>query len=147
MSETEAYCLERILKRLLRFTTTGQVEYFHLGRRRWYVKQPHRHPDSGRFRFHFKETNGTVYRNRLHWMIENRQPIPVTHFVDHIDENRHNDEVGNLRLMKVGESHAQGLNIQIDATLEMLRRWFQFVGRELREPVTEHEILFVETGF
>jgi len=44
--------------------------------------------------------NGKVYAlSRLRWVIENNKPIPKGYQIDHIDGNRCNDDISNLRLV------------------------------------------------
>lgn len=149
MREIEHFLLDRARKGLLRLMVNGdvEIEYFHIGRNRWYTKKPDAHPKTGRARFRFGPKRDTVYRNRLVWMIHNLQPIPDDHVVDHADQNRLNDFPGNLELMKLEESKKQGNAIQQDCVLEQLCRWFDFLGEYGREPVTPREISWVEVGF
>lgn len=149
MSPVEALCLERILGGLLRLSSQGEVEYYHPKRKRWYVKRPHQHPESGRWRFSFKMGNSgcTVYRNRLVWMLVYRQGIPESYFVDHVDGDFLNDSPDNLALMQRKASHQQGNEVATNRILGKLSRWFEFVGRSGGEPKLPHELSFVEDGF
>ena len=144
-SRAEEHCMRRIQQGVLRFHADG-VHVETNDRGKWRTLTPRQHERSGRWRYSFLG-GYPVYANRLHWMLRHEQPIPDTHFVDHVDENRLNDHPDNLRLMPKTESHSQGQWATVDATLDALRRWFQFVGEHLREPATEHELLWVETGF
>lgn len=123
------------------------VQVLHQADGRIYIKIPQQHPVSGRYRFQFGSGRWPVYRNRLVWMITNKKPVPEGFIVDHVDGNRFNDNPENLQLMLNCESHKQGQAIQQDETLDYLCRWFDFVSTNKREPETEEEILFVETGF
>lgn len=150
MSAVEEYILKRIQLRLIRLSVSGEVEHFYQGR--WRIKKPHQHEKSLRYRyvFEYPPTNklkgtrisGTVYRNRLVWMISNRRAIPDGFYVDHKDTNRLNDHPDNLQLMSISDSHLQGNVIQSQSILESLLQWFEFVGRYGREPVTENELLY-----
>ncbi len=152
MSQVEDYCLERIQKGLLRFGIGDDtIQYFHTQRRKWYTKNPRQHPISGQWCYSFQvsktdKRRSTVYKNRLTWMIMNKQQIPEAFIVDHIDGNNQNDLPNNLQLMRLKESHQQGNTFQLDRVLWELSRWFQIVGKFNREP-TETEHYYIQVGF
>lgn len=147
LSKGEAWCFNKIKSGQLKMLPSLVIQVLHKTDGRTYTKIPDQHPVSGRYRFRFGSGRWVVYRNRLVWMITNKKPIPEGFFVDHIDGNRFNDNSENLQLMPKSESHKQGQAIQQDETLDSLCRWFDFVSTNKREPKTEEEILFVETGF
>lgn len=147
MNFIESQLLYKIQTGFLRLRD-GQVEHYHFKKKHWIVKKPNQHPESGRWRFAFGNGNRTsVYRNRIIWMLANKQEIPDTHFVDHIDGDRLNDDPGNLKLMLKEESHRQGNKRQTDPILGMLCRWFEFVSLIGREPELPSEVSWVEVGF
>lgn len=129
MNNTEQKVLEKILKFHIHVDhETLDIHYYHPQRRKWYPKVMNQHPISGRFRANFGPKRSSVYRNRLVWMYFNRQPIPDTHFVDHIDGDNTNDHPSNLQLMIKKESHKQGNRMQTDNVLEELSDYFLTCG-------------------
>jgi hypothetical protein len=147
MNKGEIWCLNKIKSGLLVMTDNLTIKVQHETNGRIYTKIPDQHPLSGRHRFRFGSGRWTVYRNRLVWMIIHKEPIHPEFVVDHKDGNRLNDQPDNLQLMPKSESHQQGNSIQTSDVFDSLCRWFDFVGMHGREPVTEEETLFVETGF
>ena len=147
MSPVETMLLGKILNGKIRLGDRCEISYYHESHKRWKTKKPNQHKRRWRFSFTFERRSLTVYRSRLVWLIANRILIPTGHFVDHKDEDRENDNPDNLRLMKIGDSHAQGNRIQSDLVVEQLGRWFEFVGQHDREPETIEEESYVEIGF
>jgi len=141
MNAAEIILLKRIQSGHLRMKD-GVIEYYHFQRRRWYVKKPNQHPVSGRYRFVSSDGQGgrtTVYRNRLVWMIENKQPIPDDYFIDHEDGNRLNDSPWNLKLMQRSDSCLQGYGVQADQNFRSVCNWFEFISIYNRPPTEEEE--------
>ncbi len=138
LSSGEQYCWGRYRAGLLRRAADGRIEYYHTQRQRWYVKQPYL--NDGRYAYRFAGQY-TVYRNRLVWMLTNNRTVPVGYEVDHNDQNPANDTPGNLRLLPTGMNNRQGNDIQTDAALDRLGRWFQFVGWHGRHPTADEEAL------
>lgn len=133
----ETDLLNRILADKLRLVDGQHVEYYHRQRKRWYRKKPDQHPLSGRHRFRFGPRRETVYRNRLVWMIANKEPIPDGHVVEHSDGNRLNDALNNLELMTIGDSNSQGNSKQAyDRSREVLR-FFDFITLYGCEPTDD----------
>lgn len=143
----EAEILARILAGKIRLNGTT-VEYLCPNTKRWKRKNPQY--VQGRDKYVFRLSNrrvAGVYANRLLWMLSSQEEIPEGFNVDHIDGNPTNDRVENLRLHAAGESSSQGNDRLVETKLEALGRWFRFVGEYGREPLTDHEVLYVETGF
>lgn len=149
MTLVEEVVLQRIKEGRLRLTPEGRVEYYHSVRRRWYVKTSVL-SKRGRRRYHFhiagRKSGQYVYASRLTWMLVHKQHIPHTHYVDHKDENRKNDRPSNLQLMPLTESNQQGGRKSCDMATASVLRFFEFIIQHGREPISEVEVAFVETG-
>ena len=150
VSPAEELLFKRIETGHIKFGPDGAVKLYHYSHRKWIEKKPNQHPVSGRWRFMFSDGKGgrtNVYRNRLVWMIANKQRIPNDCFVDHEDGNRQNDDPSNLKLMKKSDSHGQGNEVLVQKTFHQLWRWFHFVELHRRPPAEEEEgddsLLFV----
>lgn len=146
MNNAETHCLNLIEAGLLRLRDDGDVEIWHSSYQRWFIKKP-RQVKRISYQFKVGQRVNTVLRNRLVWLLTHKRAIPDGFVVDHKDENRLNDTPGNLQLMPIGESHSQGNRIQSNGIFDYLSRWFQFLGSYGREPLTELELLYVNTGF
>ncbi len=106
MNATEAMVLAKMNAGTFKVCPdTRTVSYYHLHRKRWYVKKHQFHNRSGRARVVFNGGH-VIYLNRLVWIWMNRKlPVEV---IDHRDGNRHNDEPGNLQPQTWDESNRQG---------------------------------------
>lgn len=144
MSPGEAYCLDRILKWLLRYQD-GVVASFHLRKRMWLDLTPNQHPKSDRYRYSIGRT--TVYRNRLVWMLVHRMEIPTGFYIDHANGNSLDDHPDNLQLMSRKDSDLQGGEFSLDQKVNEIGRWFEFMGRHGREPETPIELNWITDGF
>lgn len=143
----EAEILARILAGKIRLKD-NTVEYLCPNTRQWKRKNVQYVKARARYVFHLSNRRvAGIYSNRLLWMLSSQEAIPEGFNVDHIDGDRTNDRVENLRLQSSGESSSQGNNRLVERKLEALGRWFRFVGEYGREPLTDHEVLYVETGF
>lgn len=145
--QEEIRLFEMVRRSLVRITSDNSLEIYRDGVG-WFRKSPNFHPHSSRARYQFgsRHQRTNIYRNRIFWIITNRQPIPEGYFVDHKDGDRTNDAPENLVLMLENASHLQGNEKQSETTLKQLCRWFRFVGEFGREPETETELLFVENA-
>lgn len=148
-TKAEEWCWEKIKAGKLRFTESGELECYHDGRQHWYRKKELRHPTTGRAKYMVGSggVRSSVYKNRLVWMVANWRPVPEGFVVDHVDGNRYNDQPDNLSLMTSRDSDVQGNGRGADTNLEVLGRWFEFVGAHGREPETIAELNWVEDGF
>lgn len=78
----------------------GKLLKFHAKRRKFEEVKATLHPKGGRWRYNIRMGSGqrTIQRNRLHWMLTQKQLIPDGADVDHKDHDKQNDDPGNLTI-------------------------------------------------
>jgi len=139
-SRGEEWCLGKILRDELRMVTTSGTDIQIQIPRGWVSKKPNFWRGRARFTFNSGKTTHTVYRNRLIWMITHRELIPDTHYVDHVNEDRGDDQLSNLQLHSQKDSHQQGNSLQTRAIFYRLCCWFEFIVSVGRSPVSDEEL-------
>lgn len=147
VSKAEQHCIELMKLKRIRLSSQEEVEVYHPLWKRWITKKQVINPTTGRARYKFCNGSSHIPAARLHFMLKTGKPIPKGYFIDHIDGNKNNDKPSNLQLMTHSDSHKQGTALINESILNRLCRWFQFVGNYGREPITENEHLWVNTGF
>lgn len=97
----------------------GRLLKYHSRKRMFYEVVATRHPKNGRYRYNIRvgKAQRTIQRNRLHWMIANRQVPPDGIDVDHIDRDKTNDDPDNLRLRGIPDN--RGDNWSVTAYVEV----------------------------
>jgi hypothetical protein len=72
-----------------------------------------KHPIDGRYRYNIGigKAQRTIQRNKLHWMIANRQLVPQGIDVDHRDRDKTNDEPDNLQLKGIPDNRGDNWSV------------------------------------
>lgn len=119
---TDEEILDQINKGLI-YWKDGDIYYWHMTYNRW-KKKKRSYDRNGRAQYRFnRASKRTIGANRLIWMVHNKR-IPEG-VIDHIDENRFNDDPSNLQEMSYEDSNKQGYRIQQEKTLASLCSWFE----------------------
>lgn len=123
---TDCEILDLILRGWLTFIN-GRVFKYHKSRMRYTCLKPTQHPKSGRYRYQLRmgDRQRTISRNKLHWMLVYRELIPADLDIDHIDHDRLNDDVANLRLRNGPENWSDNYS---KANLDDALNFFDTVG-------------------
>jgi len=103
---------------------TLEVKSWHARRKRMEAKKPNQ--NRGRWRFVLGGKR-TIYRNKLVWMAAHKQLVPQGMVVDHVNGDRTDDRLLNLKLMTAFESCRQGNTIQRDTKLESAEAFFDHI--------------------
>lgn len=97
----------------------GKLHKYHAQKRRFLEVVATLHPVDRRYRYNIRvgKSQRTIQRNRLHWMIANRELLPAGVDVDHVDRDKQNDHPDNLRLRGIPDN--RGDNWSVSAYAEV----------------------------
>ena len=92
----------------------GELLKYHSVKKQFYRVKATVHPSNGRYRYNIKvgKSQRTIQRNRLHWMISNRELIPEGIDVDHKDRDKKNDDPSNLRLRGIPDNRGDNWSVR-----------------------------------
>ena len=123
MNPGEVWCEKKLREGHIRLTSENEVQVYHKQHQRWITKIPEQR--KGRWKYKVGPGRHSVYKNRLVWMLTQKQSVPVGCCVDHINGDKRDDRPENLQLHSQVESDRQGSTVQVDKNFLQICQWFE----------------------